>query len=91
MWHSGVNTTRLDHAVIDPIINDLIAGAKPFGDLSYGQLLRPLELGRWNSIATTYPLDYLHRIRLTFGADLSVAIELIGDFAIGQGREHHMD
>ena len=37
--------------MLDPIVDDLIARAKPAGHLLDSQLLRPLELGRWNPIA----------------------------------------
>ena len=91
MWHAGVESTRPDHAVIDPIINDLIAGAKSFGHLADSQFLRPLEFRRWNPIAATDPLDDFHRIRLTLGAELSLAIEPIGDLDIGQAAGEFSD
>ena len=78
-----MNATRPDYAVIDPIINDLIARAKPCGHLPDCQLLRPLEFGRWNAIPATDPLDNLHCVGQPFCAGLSFPIELIGDFAIG--------
>src|SRR5260370_411452 len=84
MRHSRVNSPRSNHTVLDPIVDDLIARAKPFGHLLDSQLLRPLELGRWNPIPATDPLDDFHRVRLTFGAALSLPIELIGDLGIGQ-------
>ena len=84
MRHSRVDSPRLNHTVLDPIVDDLIARAKPFGHLLDSQLLRPLELGRWNPIPATDPLDDFHRVRLTFGAALSLPIELIGDRGIGQ-------
>ena len=81
MRHPGVNATRPDHAVIDPIINDLIARAKPFGHLSDCLLLRSLEFGRWNAIAATDPLDNLHCEGQPFCAGLSFPVEPICDFA----------
>ena len=42
--------------MFDPVINDPIARAKPFGHLSDCQLLRPLVFRRWNPIAATDPL-----------------------------------
>jgi hypothetical protein len=62
----------------------MIARAKPAGHLLDSQLLRHLELGRRNPIPTTDPLDDFHRVRLTFGAEPSLTIELIGNLAIGQ-------
>ena len=70
--------------MLDPIVDDLIARAKPFGYLLDSQLLGSLERGRWNPISAADPLDDFHRIRPAFGADLSLAMELIGDLAIGQ-------
>src|SRR6266852_546259 len=84
MRHSRVNSPRSNHPVLDPIVDDLIARAKPFGHLLDSQLLRPLELGRGNPIPATDPLDDFHRIRPAFGADLPLAMELVGDLAIGQ-------
>lgn len=84
MWRSSVKTTRLDHAVIDPIINDLIARAKPFGHLSDGQLFRALEFCRWNPLSAADPLDDLRRVGQPFCAGLSLPIELVCDFTIGQ-------
>src|ERR1017187_758791 len=69
--HSRVNSPRSNHTVLDPIVDDLIARAKLFCHLLDRQLLRPLELGRWNPIPATDPLDDLHRVRPAFGADLS--------------------
>src|SRR5260370_25180696 len=84
MRHCRFNSPRSNHTVLDPIVDDLIARAKPFGKLLDSQLLRPLELGRWNPIPATDPLDDFHRVWLTFGAKLSLPIELIGDLGIGQ-------
>src|SRR5437899_6892911 len=84
MWHSWVDTTRPDHAVINPIINDLIARAKPFGHLSNCQLFPPLEFHRWNPISATDPLDDLRGVGQPFRAGLSFPIELVCDFIIGQ-------
>jgi hypothetical protein len=84
MRHSRVNTTRPDYAVIDPIVNDLIARAKPFGHLPDSQLLGPLEFRRWDPIAATNPLDDLQCVGKPFCAGLSFPIQLICDFGIGQ-------
>ena len=70
--------------MLDPIVDDLIARTKPFGHLLDSQLFRSLELGRWNPIPATDPLDDFHRVWLTFGAKLSLPIEPISDLAIGQ-------
>src|SRR5260370_12118100 len=83
MRHSRVNSPRSNHTVLDPIVDDLIARTKPFGHLLDSQLFRPLELGRWNPIPATDPLDDFHRVWLTFGAKLSLPIEPISDLAIG--------
>ena len=83
--HSGVNSTRPDHVLLDPIVDDLIARTKSFGHLLDSQLLRLLELSRWNPIVATDPLDDFHRVRPAFCAGLSLAIELIGDLTIGHG------
>ena len=83
MRHPGVDATRPDHAVIDPIINNLIARAKSFGHLSDCQLPTPLEFGRWNAIAATDPLDDFHCVRSAFCAGLPFPIEPIGDLTIG--------
>ena len=84
MRHSRSKTTRPDDVVFDPIINDLIACAKPFAHLSDCQVLRPLEFCWWNPIAATDPLDNLHCVGQPFRAGLSFPIELICDFAIRQ-------
>ena len=70
--------------MLDPIVDDLIARAKPFGHLLDSQLFRTLEFGSRNPIPATDPLDDFHRVRLTFGTELSLPIEPIGDLAIGQ-------
>src|SRR5260370_35743039 len=85
MRHSGVNPTRPDDAVLDPIIDDLIARAKPFSHLSNCQLFPPLEFRRWNPIAATDPLNDLRGVGQPFRAGLSFPIELVCDFSIGQG------
>ena len=84
MWHSGVKATRPDHAVIDPIINDLIARAKFFGHLADGQLFWSLELRCRNPVSAPDPLDNLRGVGQPFCAYLSLPIELVGDFSIGQ-------
>src|SRR3989304_1067395 len=84
MWHSAVNTTRPDHSVVDPIINDLIACAKFFGHLSDCQLFWSLELRSWNPVTATDPLDNFRGVGQPFCADLSFPIELVCDFSIGQ-------
>src|SRR5689334_18039784 len=84
MGHPGAEATRPDHAVIDPIINDLVARAKPFGYLSDCELFRPLELRRWNPMLAADPLDYLRRVAQSFRAGPSFPIELICNFTIGQ-------
>ena len=91
MRHSGVNTTRPDDAVFDPIINDPIARAKPFGHLSDCQLLRPLEFRGRNPIAATDPLDNFRRVGQPFCADLSFPIELICNFVILQVASQFSD
>ena len=91
MWHAGMNTTRLDYAVTDPVINDLITRTKPFGHLSDCQLFRPLEFRRWNPIAATDPLDNFRCVGQPFCADLSFPIELICNFVILQVASQFSD
>src|SRR5258708_28178721 len=84
MRHSRVNSPRSNHTVLDPIVDDLIARAKPFCHLLDSQLLSPLELGRWHPIPAADPLDYFHCLPLTFGAALALPVELLAAFGIRQ-------
>jgi hypothetical protein len=73
----------MDQATLDPIVDYVWVDSKVLGHLLHGQLLRPSERHGRNLIAPTDPPHNPWGIRFTFGAGMSFAIELGGDFGIG--------
>jgi hypothetical protein len=71
--------------VFDPVVDHAGADSKLSGYVLDGQLLGLLEYCRRDLIAPSDPLDNLRGIRLTFGAAVTLSIELLNNLHIEQG------
>ena len=89
--HSLVEPTRGEYSVFDPAVDHTGADSKLSGYLLDGQLLGLLEYCRRDLITPADPLDNLRGIRLTFGAAVTLSIELLNNLQIEQSLGYFAD
>src|ERR1700692_4684942 len=81
----------MDQPTLYPVIDNVIAGPKLFGDLLDGQFLGLLEHSRRDLMAFADPLDHLRRIRLARGTEITFSIELIPHLRIEEAASQIAD